>query len=295
VLLLHFRRHAESSFDAEPVHFLLQCQSLYRQLRGATLNLTQVLSGLEAICDEFIAEGAPQQVNISSAMRDSTLAAVQDMRLTAVAQARNRLKPASAEFKSQARQCLQAAVSEVYGLVQLNSHPRFLNSAALRRSQHVLGWTDGFNELDEEEQAAVMAKLRDAQFQAARAVRRMTEDNNSQRKSGGGGGGGAPSTGDSARKANEPGLFALSPMSVPGSRVGMRLTVHAPVPVGSERVGALDPPHSSAPTSASSAATLEGHLRFDVLSVHEDSPATPSRDPDSARTRPSSLPGCTEA
>jgi len=165
LLLLHFRRFAEERFDGEALHFLLSVQQFFKRLRDSTLNLTQLLEELDRIVVEFIVAGAKQQVNVSSSLRDSTLAAVDALRMHAVTLARERLKPASAELKGQARQCLQAAVSEVYQLVQWNSFPRFVASKTMVRSQKLLGWAEGFDELDEEEQSALLLRFKERQSQ----------------------------------------------------------------------------------------------------------------------------------
>jgi hypothetical protein len=140
---LHFRRFAEERFDGEALHFLLSVQQFFKRLRDSTLNLTQLLEELDRIVIEFIAADAKEQVNLSSSLRDSTLEAVDALRMHAVTLARERLKPASAELKGQARQCLQPAVSEVYQLVQWNSFPRFVASKTMVRSQKLLGWAEG--------------------------------------------------------------------------------------------------------------------------------------------------------
>jgi hypothetical protein len=112
LLLLHFRRFAESLFDAEPLHFLLDCQTFFKQLQTQTLNLSQLLESLDYITDEYVKAGARQQVNLSSHLRDITLASVQTMRFTEVAMTRDRFKPVSSEMKAQSRFCLHGAVLE---------------------------------------------------------------------------------------------------------------------------------------------------------------------------------------
>jgi len=161
LLILHFRRFTEQRFDGEAIHFLLACQVFYRSLHTSTLNLTQLTEALENIAEEFIVIGAKQQVNISQDLRDATLTSIQDFRLTAVTMARERLKPASIVLKASARACLHGAVTEVYRLVQFNSYPRFLASTSIMaHSQKLFSWAEGFDEVDQEEQIALLAKLK---------------------------------------------------------------------------------------------------------------------------------------
>jgi len=178
VLLLHFRRFAEARFDGEALYFLCACQAFFRQLRRDTWNLSQLLEALQAICDEYVSAGAKQEVNLSQSLRVNTLAAVQNLRLLAVSSARERLKPASAELKATACACLQGAVKEVYQLVHFNSYSRFLASASvLTRAQRLVSWAEEFDEVDEEERHALLARLEGQQIEINRraAAEQSTE------------------------------------------------------------------------------------------------------------------------
>lgn len=221
VLLLHFRRFATSHFDAEPLHFLLNCQRFYKRMNASTLNLNQLIDELTNIADQFIVPGAPEQVNISSQLRGEVLEKIQSLRFVAIRDAKARLKPAAADMKSQARECLHAAVMEVYYLVSLNSHPRFLNSSShMARLQRLIGWCDEFGLLDLEEQAATLDKLRDAHTLAREG--RKSDDTASGGSAGGHGEGSlleqpheAQREGTAARKKES--QIAMQQLSVPGS------------------------------------------------------------------------------
>lgn len=169
ISLIHFRRYAERAFDAEAIHFLLACQTYLEQLKQPALNVSQVLLGLNALVDEYVMDGSPQQINVSSTMRAHALAQLDTIKLTSVALAGSRLKPASNELRSAARGALHDLVKEVYLLVQLNSYPRFLSSTQIQRSNRLQRWAEGFDELDSEEMAAMLKKLQ-AQFNLAKRI-----------------------------------------------------------------------------------------------------------------------------
>jgi len=139
---------------------VLACQDLLMRLKSPTLTLAQLLADISLLMNEYVQDGAPQQVNVSSAQRGAALMAFEEMRLNAVTMAGSKLKPAPANVKADARASLHELVQEVYALVQVNAVPRFQLSPAVGRCTHLQTWADGFDELDMEEMSAMLIKFR---------------------------------------------------------------------------------------------------------------------------------------
>ena len=201
--VLHLRRFAERSFDAEAIHFLLAAQTFLQHIKSPTFTLAQLMLELGQLCKDYIEEGAPQQVNVSSRMRQEAMAGIDGIRMAAVALAGSRLKPASTDIKAQTRSCLHALIQEVYQLVQLNSYPRFLLSSNVSRAQHLQSWADGFAELDMEEMAAMLKTL-NTQMTLAKRV------NDESMMSSGGGGGSRIEGGGDPNKNKEADVLLMS-------------------------------------------------------------------------------------
>ena len=165
VCSLLFRQYCEEVHDAEAIHFLLAAQELFALLETASKNLTvgQVLDATTAIQGQYLAEGAPQQVNISFIQRQHAEKAIRDISEKA-ATLTARTRPgysvaATDDFKAIARAAFEPIAKEVYQLVATNNFARFLRSDAVVRTAELVLWIDQFTALSVAEQTAVQARL----------------------------------------------------------------------------------------------------------------------------------------
>jgi hypothetical protein len=279
LIVIHFQRFAESAFDAEAVHFLLACQEYFGLLKSSTVTVAQLVCGAQQIFDEYIVDGASQQVNIGSTLRMESLAALTELRLTTSAQ---KLKPATSDLKAKARACFHSALKEVYSLVQVNSYARFLKSAAAARCENLIRWTEGFDELDDQEQTGMLRKLTKQQQQS----RRIAEDTEVRSKN--------TSTYESrAPKQNEADIFNLEPSApLPATKTqqkprilpaGIGTRGRSPSPIdengrGSSPTVGDTPPRAPSPNSSSRAgARALPHVLPHSAQTPTDRPAVPSK------------------
>jgi len=58
------------------------------------------------------------------------------------------------------RQCYLPAIKEVFALLQVNTHNRFLTGKHAERANELILWCENYHELNEREQNAVLAHFR---------------------------------------------------------------------------------------------------------------------------------------
>ena len=159
VVLVCLQSLMETTYDAETVRFLVECQALFRSLsEDKGRNSGQVLATATRIFDVFISPSGDTPINVSGAQVTVVSTRMEELRKLCHLEAATGNHTVGPEIVSLVHRCFHEVMRECYSLLKVNGVPRFLSSSFGERANEILEWMDFFEELSPAEKHAVWLK-----------------------------------------------------------------------------------------------------------------------------------------